>query len=485
MADPNERAAGGSAAPGAPADPAATSPVGVAGAFGVGSGGEQLVGWPEALFAWTRIALLSFGGPAGQIAVMQRILVEEKRWVTQDRFLHALNFCMLLPGPEAHQLTIYLAWLLRGTAAGIVAGVLFVLPGCLAVLGLSYVYVRFSGSGALELLFYGLAPAVVAVVLAALLRVARRALDAAAKRLLAAGAFLALFAFDVPYPLLILLAGVIGSLLGRHGVAGFGRLPTGDAATAAAGVRLSVVATAPPSWRRALATLGVWLPLWWGPVVALWLWRGSEDVLVRQGVFFGQTALVTFGGAYAVLAYVAQRAVSDFAWLGPGEMVDGLAMAETTPGPLIIVLQFVAFLGAWRHPGELSPLASAVAGSLLTTWVTFVPSFLFVFLGAPWIERLRHQRALGDALAAITAAVVGVILELTVWFALHTWFAVVDTRRWGPVEVPWPVFASLDPWVLAITAVTIWLYLRRGFGMFTILGCGVVAGLVVRWLLGG
>jgi chromate transporter len=449
------------------------------------AGGERVVGWREALLAWTRIALLSFGGPAGQIAVMQRILVEEKRWVTQERFLHALNFCMLLPGPEAHQLTIYLAWLLRGTAAGIVAGVLFVLPGCLAVLGLSYLYVRFAGSSALELLFYGLAPAVLAVVLAALRRVAGRALDAAARRFVAGAAFLALFAFDVPYPLLVLGAAVAGAVLGRLGIAGFGRVPAGDPGTAAAGVRLSAAALEPPSWRRALLTLGAWLPLWWGPVVVLWLWRGADDVLVRQGIFFGQTALVTFGGAYAVLSYVAQRAVGDFGWLSPGEMVDGLAMAETTPGPLIIVLQFVAFLGAWRHPAELAPLVAAVAGSLVTTWVTFVPSFLFVFLGAPWIERLRHQRALADALAAITAAVVGVILELTMWFALHTWFGEVGARRWGLVEVPWPVLPSLEPWVLAITVLCTVLHLGRGLGMFATLGVGVLAGLAVRLLLGG
>jgi chromate transporter len=447
------------------------------------------VPFAAALRVWCRVAALSFGGPAGQIAVMQRILVDEKRWVSQGRFLHALNFCMLLPGPEAQQLAVYLGWLLHGTVAGIVAGTLFVLPGFLAILALSFVYVTWQDTAVVTAIFYGLKPAVLAVVLAALVAIGRRALHGPVMRALAAFAFVAIFFFDLPFPLVVALAAASGWWLGRAGrepaAAGDARGTPGDGAAAANGADdhqhpISAAAMRPPSWRRSLAVLAVWLPLWWAPVALLALWLGAGHVLVREGVFFGKTAVVTFGGAYAVLAYVAQRAVEDFRWLTPPEMLDGLGMAETTPGPLIMVVQFVAFLGAWRYPGALSPLAAALLGSAVTAWVTFIPCFLWIFLGAPYVERLRARRGLADALQAITAAVVGVILQLAVWFALHTVFASVRELRAGGVRLFVPELATLDPFALAIAAGSCWLLFRTRLGMLGTLGAAVAAGAMVQ-----
>jgi chromate transporter len=436
----------------------------------------------DALRVWCRVAALSFGGPAGQIAVMQRILVDEKRWVSQERFLHALNFCMLLPGPEAQQLAIYLGWLLHGTRMGVLAGLLFVLPGCLAILGLSFAYVLWGETAAVSALLYGLKPAVVAIVLEALLRIGRRALVGTARLAIAAAAFLGLFLFDLPYPLLIALAALAGWWLGRRGSAGFGA--PGDTAHegGAALAATSAEARRSPSWRRAAGVAALWVPIWWAPVLAAWLLLGADHVLVREGRFFGQAAMVTFGGAYAVLTYVAQRAVEDFGWLSAREMLDGLGMAETTPGPLIMVVQFVAFLGAWRHPGDLSPPLAALLGSLLVTWVTFAPCFLWILLGAPYVERLRGRRGLAGALAAITAAVVGVILQLAVWFALHTLFGTVSERRWPGVRLYVPDLGTLDWPALAIVAGCCWLLFRTRAGMLWTLAAAVVAGAFVHWV---
>ncbi|HXT51483.1 MAG TPA: chromate efflux transporter [Thermoanaerobaculia bacterium] len=433
---------------------------------------------------WARVAALSFGGPAGQIAVMHRILVEEKRWVSEERFLHALNFCMLLPGPEAQQLAIYLSWLLHGTAAGIVAGTLFVLPGLLSILALSLVYVGWQDTAIVAAIFYGLKPAVLAVVLAALVRLGKRALDGSAKRVLAGIAFVAIFFLELPYPLVIAGSAVVGWLLGRFSIGGFGRraADASGATTADAGHPTSAAASRAPSWGRALGVVAIWLPLWWAPVLLLWLWLGGNHAVVREGVFFGQTAVVTFGGAYAVLAYVAQRAVEDFGWLSPREMLDGLGMAETTPGPLIMVVQFVGFLGAWRYPGSLSPLAAALLGSLVTAWVTFTPCFLWIFLGAPYVERLRARRGLADALAAITAAVVGVILQLAVWFALHTLFGTVRELHVGAMRLFVPELGTLDPFALAIAAGSCWLLFRTRLGMLGTLIAAVAAGAAVQLL---
>ncbi|MEW6279145.1 MAG: chromate efflux transporter [Candidatus Eremiobacterota bacterium] len=357
----------------------------------------------EAVGAWLRVALQSFGGPAGQIAVMHRILVEEKRWISEARFLHALNFCMLLPGPEAQQLTIYIGWLLHGTRGGLVAGTLFVLPGFLSILVLSVLYATFRDTGPVEALFYGVKPAVVAVVVEALLRIGKRALKTRLLAGLAATAFVAIYFFHVPFPLVIVGAALLGLVLPRPAAESCGETPT----------------QLPPRGRT-LRVVALWGFLWLAPLGAMVAMLGPGHVLVQEGLFFSQAAMVTFGGAYAVLSYVAQEAVQTYGWLRPGEMLDGLGMAETTPGPLIQVVQFVGFLGAYRHPNEMDPLVAGILGSLVTTWVTYAPCFLWVFAGAPYVEVLRGQKALSAALAAITAAVVGVILNLTVWFSMHT-----------------------------------------------------------------
>ncbi|HET9227055.1 MAG TPA: chromate efflux transporter, partial [Thermoanaerobaculia bacterium] len=364
----------------------------------------------EAVRVWLRVAVQSFGGPAGQIAVMHRILVDEKRWVDEPRFLHALNYCMLLPGPEAQQLAIYLGWLLNRTPGGLVAGILFVLPGFLSILALSILYAGFQETVLVTGLFFGLKPAVMAVVVEAVVRIGKRALRNRVMVGFAAAAFILIFFFEVPFPVIVVGAGLAGWLGGRF-------IPAPEAEE----VRVHVK----PSWGRAVRVLAVCLTLWIVPLLVLIGIFGREHVLVREGIFFSQMSLVTFGGAYAVLAYVGQQAVETYGWLTAGEMLDGLGMAETTPGPLIQVVQFVGFLGAFRHPGGLDPWTAAILGSLVTTWVTYVPCFLWIFLGAPYIEALRGKKGLSRALAGITAAVVGVILNLAVWFSLHVLFAEV------------------------------------------------------------
>ena len=364
------------------------------------------VSFREALKVWAKIGLLGFGGPAGQIALLHREVVERRGWLDEARFLRALNFCMVLPGPEAQQLAVYIGWLLHGTRGGLVAGTLFVLPGMLVLGVLSWVYVRFGDVPQIAALFTGLKAAILAVVLEALLRIARRAVKTRLHAAIAVASFVAIFVLDVPFPLIVLGAGMIGALSGR----------TDASSPAAAPVER-------PSRARTLRVLLVAAVAWLAPVFAVQAWLGRDHVIAREGWFFAETAVVTFGGAYAVLAYVAQRAVEDLAWLRPGEMIDGLALAETTPGPLILVLQFVGFVAAHRFPGTLDPMLAAVLGAALTTWVTFVPSFAFVLAGAPYIESLQRRARLQAALAGVTAAVVGVILSLALWFAWHTWFA--------------------------------------------------------------
>ena len=396
------------------------------------------VPFSEAVRVWARIAALSFGGPAGQIAVMHRILVEEKRWIGDERFLHALNYCMLLPGPEAQQLATYIGWLLHKTKGGLVAGALFVLPGFLAILGLSFVYVLLGRVPVVEGLFFGLKAAVLAIVLQAVVRVGSRALRNGTKWALAAASFVAIFAFDVPFPVIVLTAGLIGFFAARAGVAAF----AGGEGHANSGTHVADRDTllgddlpdhARPDWGWSLRISAAFLLLWLGPVAALLVALGPDDTFSRIAVFFSQMAVVTFGGAYAVLAYVAQQAVETYGWLTAGEMLDGLGMAETTPGPLIMVTQFVGFLGAYRDAGALNPLAAATLGAVLTTWVTFLPCFLWIFLGAPFIERLRGNKALTGALSGITAAVVGVIANLGAWFALHALFG--EVREVPPLPV--------------------------------------------------
>ncbi len=385
----------------------------------------DLVPFRDAIKAWFAISLQTFGGPAGQIAVMQRELVEERRWIGQRRFLHALSYCTLLPGPEAQQLAIYVGWLLNGVRGGLVAGILFVLPGVAALLGLSFLYVGFGETTAVVALFAGLAPAVLAVVAQAVVRVGRKALGHPALVGLAVAAFLALRAFAVPFPVVVAAAALIGWALGRwapqtmHVASGH---HDGDDEPAPL-ISDDALHHEKPSRSHALTVLVLGVLAWGIPVGIVAALTGVHSVFTDQALFFSGAALVTFGGAYAVLAYVAQKAVEVYGWLAPGEMVRGLALAESTPGPLIMVVQFVAFVGAYRDPGSLNPWVAAVLAALLTTWVTFVPCFVFIFLGAPYVERLRDNKSLSAALTGITAAVVGVIANLAVFFAVHTLFS--------------------------------------------------------------
>ena len=445
----------------------------------------------EAVRVWARIAALSFGGPAGQIAVMHRILVEEKRWIGENRFLHALNYCMLLPGPEAQQLAVYVGWLLHKTKGGLVAGTLFVLPGLVAIMALSWIYAAFGNVGVVEALFFGLKAAVLAIVLEAVVRIGRRALKNNVMLGLAGAAFVAIFAFDVPFPLIILTAALVGFFGGRAGLPAFmaggnghgnhGSKAVPDAETA---LGENVPEHTRPSVSWSLRVSAICLVLWLGPVAALLLALGPGNVFTDIAVFFSKMAVVTFGGAYAVLAYVAQQAVETYGWLQPGEMLDGLGLAETTPGPLIMVLQFVGFMGAFRDPGTLHPMVAGTLGGLLTTWVTFVPCFLWIFLGAPFVEALRGNRALGGALAAITAAVVGVILNLAIWFALHVLFAEVEEVRVLAMSIDVPTPASLKVPSLVLTLAALIAIFRFGIGMIAVLAACAALG-VGYHLVGG
>ncbi len=449
------------------------------------------VPFSEAVKVWARVAALSFGGPAGQIAVMHRIIVEEKRWIGENRFLHALNYCMLLPGPEAQQLAVYIGWLMHRTVGGLVAGTLFVLPGFVAIMILSWIYAAWGNVGIVQALFFGLKAAVLAIVLEAVVRVGRRALKNRLMIALAATAFVAIFFFDVPFPLIVLGAGLIGFIGARAGIGGF-LVGGGHGATkgpALADVDSALGESMPPHTRPSLAwsirVAAVSLALWLTPIVLLVGTQGRGNVFTEIGIFFSQMAVVTFGGAYAVLAYVAQAAVDHYGWLAPGEMLDGLGMAETTPGPLIMVTQFVGFMGAFRNAGSLHPMLAGTLGGILTTWVTFVPCFLWIFLGAPYIEALRGNKALAAALSSITAAVVGVILNLAVWFALYTLFAEVTVSSFGPLKLEVPTLASVNvaSLVLTLAAIAALFYFR--LGVVTVLTGAALAGIVYYVARGG
>jgi chromate transporter len=441
------------------------------------------ISFGEAFRVWLRIALLSFGGPAGQIAVMHRILVEEKNWISESRFLHALNYCMLLPGPEAQQLATYIGWLLHRTAGGIMAGGLFILPGVISIMALSYVYAGYGNVSFVEALFFGLKAAVLAIVIQAVVRVGKRALRNRIMIALAAVAFIAIFFFNVPFPIIIIAAGVIGYVGAKAGRPEFAAVKHGGAKNAAA-IDGMLGAELPdhvrPTVPRALKVGAVWLLLWQLPVFALLIAFGQANVFSQIAVFFSKMAMVTFGGAYAVLAYVAQQAVEHYHWVGPREMLDGLGMAETTPGPLIMVLQFVGFMAAFRDPGTLSPMLAGTLGGLLATWVTFTPCFLWIFLGAPFIETMRGNKGLAGALSAITAAVVGVILNLSIWFALHTVFRETVPMQSFGLSFDAPVWSSIDIAALMLAIAAAIAIFRFNIGMLTVLAGSCVAGVVLR-----
>lgn len=436
----------------------------------------------EALWVWMRVAALSFGGPAGQIAVMHRILVEEKKWIGENRFLHALNYCMLLPGPEAQQLAIYIGWLLHKTKGGLSAGILFVLPGFLSIMALSYIYVLYGSVRAVEGLFFGLKTAVLAIVLQAVVRIGSRALKNNVMLGLAAAAFVAIFFLGIPFPLIILSAALIGYFGGRAGMPAFvidtSHGKQGDGLSdedSALGATIPAHARPTVAWSIRISL--ILLILWFGPIVLLIQTVGMDNVFTQIGIFFSKMAMVTFGGAYAVLAYVSQAAVENFGWLTPEEMLDGLGMAETTPGPLIQVVQFVGFMAAFRDPGTLNPYTFATLAAVLTTWVTFVPCFLWIFLGAPFIETLRGHKAISAALAAITAAVAGVILNLALWFAMHVLFEVREIEAYG-IAVDMPVLSTIDIPSLLMTIAALLAVFYLKIGMIKVLGLSALAGIV-------
>jgi chromate transporter len=441
---------------------------------------RDVVPFGTATRAWFDISLRTFGGPAGQIAVMHRELVDERKWIGEQRFLHALSYCTLLPGPEAQQLAIYLGWLLNGTLGGLVAGVLFVLPGYVALMVLSAIYAQWGSTSAVSAIFAGLGPAVLAIVSQAVWRIGNRALTNRFLIGIAVGAFAALFVFDLPFPIVVAASGLAGYLANRARP-GLFVAKTSDAVDTGPAPLIADDALhgERPSPARAVRIIVIGLALWSAPVVLAAVTLGRDHVLVDQGLFFSGTAVVTFGGAYAVLSFVAQRAVNVYHWLLPGEMVNGLALAETTPGPLIMVVQFVGFLGAYRNPGDLNPWVAGIVGATLVVWVTFVPCFLFVFLGAPHIEGLRHNRKLSAALTGITAAVVGVIANLSIFFSIHTLFSETRTHHWGPVHLSGPVWSAVSPRAVFVTALAFVLVFRYKLGVLRVLGICAITGAAI------
>lgn len=452
------------------------------------------VTFQEAFKLWTKIGFLSFGGPAGQIALMHKMLVEERKWIGNDRFLHALNYCHLLPGPEAQQLATYIGWLLHGTRGGLAAGIMFVVPGMLTVLALTLLYAGFQEVAAVQALFYGLKPAVLALVVMAVFRVAGKALKTPYLTLLAGLAFLAMFLYQVPFPVVIVAAGLLGYLgvsvcpqrLGERCPRWIRGDGTAKSSREEGGIIDLLLAKDDdgrfsPTLARSLKVLATWGLVWLGPVLLLLVAFGSEHVYSQIALFFSKLALVTFGGAYAVLAYMAQEAVSGFGWLYPGEMLDGLALAETTPGPLIQVVQFVGFLAAFRDPGILNPYVAGMLGALLTVWVTFAPCFLWIFLGAPYVEQLRHNRLLNGALSGITAAVVGVVLNLSIWFGINALFGHTNPAKMLGATIPVPDLASADWFGLILAGLAFFAMKYGKLGMITVLA--TCSGLGFLWKL--
>ena len=410
----------------------------------------------EALRFWVKLGFISFGGPAGQISIMHTELVERRKWISESRFMGALNYCMLLPGPEAQQLATYCGWLLHGIWGGIVAGAFFFIPSVFILLGLSWVYAAHGSVPWVAAIFFGLKPAVMAIVAHAVIRIGKKSLKNGVMYAISALAFVAIFFFHVPFPAIVAAAGLLGFAGGRFWPAKFA-IMKGHAASGDADALMEVHPDAQinPSLGRWFRVLSLCLALWWTPVLLLGLWQGWESVFVKEGVFFSKAAMVTFGGAYAVLPYVGQAAVEHYGWLQAGQMLDGLGLAETTPGPLIMVLQFVGFLGGWNNAGTLAPWLAGTIGALITTWVTFLPCFLWIFLGAPYVERLRDRAELNSALSAITAAVVGVVLNLAVWFGLHTLFPEGRAVNWFAVVTGGIAFLGLCRWKWGVMPVVL------------------------------
>jgi chromate transporter len=435
----------------------------------------------QLLITFTKIGLLSFGGPAGQIALMHRILVDEKRWISENRFLHALNYCMLLPGPEAQQLAIYIGWLLHGVRGGLAAGLLFIIPGFLVIMGLSTLYVLYTGTFWLDAVFFGLKAAVLAVVLDAVLRVGKRALKNQFMIGLSVASFIAIFAFQVPFPIIIICAGLLGffGVRARPDLFSYKGHEGGKADN-----KPSLILEEPeitPSFKRSASIILIGAAVWIAPILLLGSIFGSKAIFVPLAIFFSKMAVVTFGGAYAVLSYVAQEAVTQLNWLSAKEMLDGLALAETTPGPLILVLVYVGFIASFRAVSGTDPLIAAMIGGTLTTWVTFVPCFIWIFLGAPYVEKLRSNLALSGALSAITAAVVGVLANLSLWFALNTLFKQMGEINFGWFKIIWPYWASLDIYASFIALVAGFMLLRFKLGMALTLGLCALLGVVVKF----
>jgi chromate transporter len=437
----------------------------------------------EAFRVWLKVAMYSFGGPAGQIAVMHKLLVEEKKWISENRFLHALNYCMLLPGPEAQQLSIYIGWLLHGKKGGLVAGILFVLPGFISILLLSVLYAMYKDLSFVQALFFGIKPAVLAIVIGAVVKIGKKALKNGFMVTIAALAFIAIFFLEIDFPYIVITAGLIGFLGGKIIEEKFYVIKGHQVDKDESALIDRHITAVKPSLSNAISTTVTWLGLWFLPLLALQYFLGDNNILVEEGWFFSKTATVTFGGAYAVLGYITQKAVETYGWLQPTEMLDGLGMAETTPGPLIQVVQFVGFMGAYRFAGTLDPLLAGVLASVVVTWVTFVPCFLFIFLGAPYIEYLRGNKSLSTILSGITAAVVGVILNLGIWFSINTLFEKVNEEHSGILRLFIPQLDSLDIASLVLTIIAFGLYFWRKLDMLRVIGITLVLGLLFHLIV--
>tara|TARA_B100002049_G_scaffold215633_1_gene181086 strand:- start:3631 stop:4998 length:1368 start_codon:yes stop_codon:yes gene_type:complete len=445
---------------------------------------KRELSFSEALKVWVKVAIHSFGGPAGQIAVMHKILVEEKKWISENRFLHALNYCMLLPGPEAQQLATYIGWLLHKTKGGLVAGLLFILPGFISILVLSILYAAYRTVGIVDAIFFGIKPAVLAIVIGAVIKIGKRALKNEVMIIMAALAFVAIFFFEVDFPYIVLAAGLTGFIGGKfweekfHVIKGHGD-STGQGRDYLID---SHIQQAKPSFKNTLRMILLYLSLWALPLVLIVLWVGVDSIFFAEGVFFSKTAVVTFGGAYSVLAYIAQKAVEDYGWLKSGEMLDGLGMAETTPGPLIQVVQFVGFMGAYRFAGTMDPLLAGILASLVVTWVTFVPCFLFIFTGAPYIEYLRGNKNLTTALSGITAAVVGVVLNLGVWFSIYTLFGEVNESRSFGIRWLIPEWETINIPSLIIGLIAAFVYFILKWDMLKTIIISIACGILYYFI---